>query len=137
MLYDVLRGTGRSFFVCIFVEFLHRLFIIMEISYLLLIVTCLLYGMSTLITEWDDFGFKLVNVLVIIAIIVLTLITAEDGFISDRSDYWWLNYLIPVPAVFVGVYISSSIDNDDWYRVFAILGAIGLIATIICTCCCI
>lgn len=91
--------------------------------------------MSTLITEWDDFSFKLVNVLVIIAIIVLTLITAEDGFISDRSDYWWLNFIMPAPAVYVGALIGSNIDNDDWVGVFTILGAIGLIATIICTCC--
>ena len=107
----------------------------MYTSYLLLIITCVLYGLSGIVSEWEEFGAKLANMIVIIAIIVLTLITGEDGFFLPRSNIWWINFVIPIPAIYIGACISATIDNDDWHDVFGILGIIGLIATIITTCC--
>ena len=106
----------------------------MELSYLLLLITCFFYGATTLITEWDDFGPKLVNVLVIIAILVLSFITGEDGFIQ-ADELMWLNLLIPAGAVYLGVVTGTAIDNDDWIGVFVVLSGLGLIATIITTSC--
>ena len=105
----------------------------MEISYLLLIITCVLYGMTQFVESWEDFGLKLINILVFIAVFVLTILTAEDGFFQDHA--YWLNYILPIPAVYVGHLIGSGIDDDDWTGIFVILSIIGLIATIIATCC--
>ena len=107
----------------------------MEISYLLLIITCFFYGATHLITMWDDFSFKLINVLVILAVIVLLLITGGDGFFSVSNDLFWVNLVLPAGAVFLGYIIGGAVDDDDWRSVFVVLAALGLVATIITTCC--
>ena len=107
----------------------------MELSYLLLIITCFFYGVSQLITIWDDFGPKLINVLVILAVIVLLLITGGDGFFSVSSDWFWVNLILPAGAVYLGIIIGDAVDDNDWRGVFAVLTALGLVATIITTCC--
>ena len=107
----------------------------MEISYLLLIITCFFYGVSQLITIWDDFGPKLINVLVILAVIVLLLITGGDGFFHYNSDWFWVNFILPAGAVYLGYLIGEAVDDNDWRGVFAVLTALGLVATIITTCC--
>ena len=107
----------------------------MGISYLLLIITCFFYGATHLITMWDDFSFKLVNVLVILAVIVLLLITGGDGFFSVSNDLFWVNLVLPAGAVFLGYIIGGAVDDDDWRSVFVVLAALGLVATIITTCC--
>ena len=107
----------------------------MAISYLLLIITCFFYGASQFITEWDDFGPKLINVLVILAVIVLLLITGADGFFSVSNDLFWVNLVLPAGAVFLGNIIGGAVDDDDWRDVFIVLAALGLVATIITTCC--
>ena len=105
----------------------------MEISYLILIITCCLYGATTGIEHWEEFGAKLINVLALIALTVLTLITGEDGFL--QNDSWWLNYVFPAGAIFLGLFIGYAIDDDDWKGICVILSILGLIATIITSCC--
>lgn len=108
----------------------------MEISYILLIITCFFYGATQIIGAWEDFESKLINVLVILAIIVLAIITGEDGFLNYyRSDWYWLNYLFPAGAVILGYQLGDAIDDDDWPVIFLVLAGLGLIATIITTCC--
>ena len=110
----------------------------METSYLLLIITCFCYGASGLITHWADFSEKLINTLALVAIFVLTILTCEDGFFSSHREtvhYWWLDIVLPIPAVLIGLWIGDGIDSDDWQGIFTVLAVIGLIATIITTCC--
>lgn len=110
----------------------------MQISFVLLLITCFFYGASLLIKEWDDFWLKLINTLAIIAIIVLSFITVdpEDGILG-YSDYWWLTYIFPAGAVLLGNFVGEAIHDDDgdWYMVFLCLAGLGLIATIVTTCC--
>ena len=107
----------------------------MAISYLLLIITCFFYGASQLITMWDEFGRKLINMLVILAVIVLLLLTGGDGFFRNSKDWYWLNLILPAGAVYLGIIIGDAVDDNDWRGVFAVLTALGLVATIITTCC--
>ena len=107
----------------------------METSYSLLIITCFLYGATRFIQTWDEFGQKLINVLFILAVIVLVLITGEDGFLSNTDDWYWADYILPAGAVFLGNRIGDAVDDDDWTGIFAILAVLGLVATIITTCC--
>ena len=110
----------------------------MELSYLLLLVTCILYGASGMIAEWRDFPSKLVNALVIIVIIVLLLVTLSPGhagFFRKSDDFWWIDFLMPIPAIYLGGAISSIVDDNDWTGVFFILGCLSLLATIVTTCC--
>lgn len=108
----------------------------MQISFLLLLVTCFLYGASGLITDWSDFACKLWNTIIIITIIVLFLIISSGapGFFQN-SDLWWVDCILPIPAICLGLFVNSYIENDDWIGVFGILGGLSLIATIITTCC--
>ena len=105
----------------------------MELSYLLLLVTCFFYGATQLIEDWDDFGTKLINVLVILTIIVLLLITAGNGFTDD--SWWWRLIALPGGIVYLGLIVGESISDWDWNKVFMVLACIGLVATIITTCC--
>ena len=73
----------------------------MELSYLLLLVTCILYGASGMIAEWRDFPSKLANALVIIVLIVLLLVTLSPGhagFFRKSDDFWWIDFLMPIPV---------------------------------------
>lgn len=108
-------------------------------SYCLLLLTCFFYGASTLIKNWSDFATKLINVLAIIAIIVLTLATMdpEDGITAHigLTDYWWLQFVFPIIAVWIGNEIFAGIKDDDWPLIFLVIAGLGLIATIITACC--
>ena len=113
----------------------------MEISYLLLIITCFIYGATPLIQAWDSFALKIINVLFILAVIVLVIITGEDGFFSDTDEWYWIDYVLPVGAVWLGGALGKEVlyevfdYDDDWFLVFTVLAGLGLVATIITTCC--
>ncbi len=106
----------------------------METSYLLLIITCVLYGASGLVQDWDDIGQKVVNSLVAIFVIVIVILTGDDGFFDEE----WINYIFPIPAIFLGSIIYGAIEDiegGDWTVVCILLSVIGIIATIVTTAC--
>ena len=121
----------------------------MEFNYLSLIITCFLYGFSTNIRHWEGFRFKLTNVLVLIALLVLTIIAGEDAIISKVFDtdtwtyttniWYWLNYILPAGALAIGTWIGKLViektkDADEWRRVIMILAELGLLVTIVAIC---
>lgn len=103
----------------------------METSYLLLIITCVLYGASGLVQDWNDISQKIGNSLVAIFVIVIVTLTGDEGFFDEE----WINYIFPIPAIYLGSIIYGAIADGDWPGVCAFLSIIGIIATIITTAC--
>lgn len=103
----------------------------METSYLLLIITCILYGITGFIQDWDDISQKIGNSLFVIFVIVIVTLTGDDGFFDEE----WINYIFPIPSIYLGSIIYSAIDDGDWPGVCAFLSIIGIIATIVTTAC--
>ncbi len=103
----------------------------METSYLLLIITCVLYGISGIIKDWNDGFTKFVNSMYVIFVVVITILTGDDGFFDSN----WINYIFPIPAVLLGYMIYNDIHDGDWPIVCAYLSNLGVTATIITTSC--
>lgn len=86
----------------------------------------LVYGLSTFITEWEDFGLKLVNVLYLIAFIVFMAIL----FWNERFVECLGVAIGGVVASWLGLIIGEEID-DDFNVIFFLVSIPTLIAMFI------
>lgn len=103
----------------------------MEISYNILVAACFCYGFSTMISEWYDFWGKLVNTLIIIALVVLAIFVMNGGWFRD-----WYDLIIPFAAFGAGSLIEELVfDNYDWKNIGFVLTIVAIIACIITAIC--
>ena len=93
----------------------------------LFILFQLCWGVTHLISEWDEFGTKLINTFLIIGTVVFFILMCTDDDFVPAIGVLAGGLL----AHWIGSGISESIDDGDWMGVAAVVGIISFIVMFI------
>ena len=86
----------------------------------------LIFGLSTFLIEWNDFGTKLINVIYLIAFIVfVSILFGEEGFVEGLGVAFAGGI-----ASWLGLRVGDKLD-DDFHVIFLLISIPALIAMFI------